>query len=155
MPAQFVLQDVGGNLLHTEQVGPHFHLVTEDHARVNTQFKNNSLADAGTAVVVTPPKGTAIVITDLVYSAEKVAAGKLTVQFTDGSDTVILKSAILVDAPVDGAISYAGRTKGWKDARVDMVATGSNVDADVTVHYYILKGKGVLSFADWDAERET
>lgn len=155
MPAYFVLEDMGGNTLHTEQVGPHFHLVVEDHSRVNTQFKHAVLADAGTATVVTPPKGSAIVITDLVYTAEKVANGKLTIQFTDGSNTVILKAAVLADQAVDGAIAYAGRTKGWKDARVDMVAAGSNVDADVTVHYYILKGAGVLSFTDWDGERET
>lgn len=142
-----------GELLHVESVGPHTHLVVEDHARVASQFKTNSIAVASTAIVVAPPSGTAIVVTDMIASAEKVSGGSITVQFTDGANTVVLFKAALGDAPTVVSHPFAGRVRGWVDARIDMVGVGTNIDADVTIVYYVIRGEGVLSFADWDTER--
>lgn len=153
MPVPTYLETLDGVLLHTESVGAHTHLVVEDHSRVATQFRANALTTAGTAIVVTPPEGTAIVVTDISYSADKVNGGSLRIEFTDGSNAVILKKAIVTDAPVDGHIAYAGRALGWQDARIDMVNVGTNLNSDVTVFYYFIRGEGVLSFTDWDAQR--
>ena len=153
MPAPVWLQDIKGAALHAAKVGAHTHLVVEQHSRVATQFKAAALTDAGTVTVVSPRPGGAIVITDVLYSAEKVNGGSLTIQFTDGSDTVILKSAIVTDAPVDGNTSLQGRALGWKDAQVDLVGVGTNLNCNATIFYYHIGGEGVLSFTDWDAQR--
>jgi len=153
MPAPVFLETVEGVLLHTEKVGPHTHLVVEDHSRVATQFRSVANTGAETQIAVTPPSGTAIVITDVVLGAEKAASGSVTVQFTEGSDTVIVFKISTVQNPVSLHIPFAGRWRGWGDARIDVVTTGGNSDSDVSVGYYILRGAGVLSFADWDAQR--
>ena len=146
--------DKAGTLLHTEKVGPHTHAVTEDHARVATQFRTTANTGAETQIAVTPPKGSAIVITDVILGGEKAASGSIAIQFTDGSDTVIVFKISTVQNPVSLHIPFAGRWRGWKDARIDVVTTGGNSDADVSIGYYIIRGTvGVLSFADWDALR--
>lgn len=152
VPSFLVLED--GTLLHTEKVGPHTHLVTEDHSRVATQFKSIAFTTATTTVLATPPKGAAMVITDFLVSAEKVNGGSVSIQLTDGSQTVIIFTAIVTDAPVNLAFSPQGRWRGWKDARIDIVSVGTNIDGTVSMGYYFIRGKeGVLSFADWDAQR--
>ena len=153
MPAYLVLTDNEGTLLHTETVGAHTHLVVEDHARVNTQFRHTANAGAETTVAVTPPSGTAIVITDAILGAEKAASGSVTVQFAEGANTVIIFKISTVQNPVSLHIPFAGRWRGWRDARIDVVTLGGNSDTDVSIGYYIVGGEGVLSFADWDAER--
>lgn len=153
MPVWVLLEDLEGKALHTETVGPHTHLVVEDHSRVATQFKHTANAGAETTVAVTPPPGAAIVITDIVLGAEKAASGSVTVQFVEGSDVVIVFKVSTVQNPVSLHVPFAGRWRGWKDARIDVVTTGGNDDSDVSVGYYILSGEGVLSFADWDAQR--
>ena len=153
MPVPAYLETIDGDLLHTAKVGVHTHLVVEQHSRVATQFKEAALTDAGTVTIVSPKPGGAIVITDVLYSAEKVNGGSMTIQFTDGSNVVILKSAIVTDAPVDGNTSLQGRALGWVGARVDLVGVGTNLDCNATIFYYHISGEGVLSFADWDALR--
>ncbi len=153
MPAPVWLQTQESVELHTAKVGAHTHLVVEQHSRVATQFKSAALTDAGTVTIVSPSPGDAIVVTDVLYSAEKVNGGSMTIQFTDGSATVIMKSAIVTDAPVDGNTSLQGRALGWKDAQVDLVGVGTNLDCNATIFYYHVSGEGVLSFADWDALR--
>lgn len=149
------LVDAGGALLHTETVGPHTHLVVEDHSRVATQFKAVTHSTATTTVVVAPRAGGAIVLTDIVVSGEKhqgAGQGVITIAFTDGSDTVNIIVVDNTDAPVNLAIPFAGRWRGWLDARIDFTTSQAN-DVTVSVGYYHLQGEGVLSFADWDAER--
>ena len=153
MSAPVFLETIEGVLLHTEKVGPHTHLVVEDHSRVATQFRSVANTGAETQIAVTPPEGTAIVITDVILGAEKAASGSVTVQFTQGSDTVIVFKISTVQNPVSLHIPFAGRWRGWKDARIDVVTAGGNSDSDVSVGYYILRGEGVLSFTDWDAQR--
>ena len=149
------LQTITGVALHTEKVGQHTHLVTEDHSRVVTQFQHAASTDAGTTTVVTPRSGAAIVITDIILSQEKVAAGFITIQFDDDdNNTVILLRGTTVDGDMPGLhIPFAGRVRGWKDARVEMVTVGVNVESDVTIMYYHLIGEQVLLFDEWSAQR--
>lgn len=147
------LKTVGGKLLHTEVIGEHTHLVTVDHARTNSQFKSTTFTGATTQTVVTPPKGQVIVMTDFLISAKKFSAGELKIQFTDGTDTVDIFVQDVTDLPVYLAFSPVGRWRGWKDARIDIVVVGDDTDPTVALGYYFLKGEGVLTFADWDAQR--
>ena len=76
----------------------------------------------------------------------------MTVQFEDDTNTVIIFVADLVDAPVNMGIAFAGRWRGWQDARFEMV-TSQATDSTVSIGYYFIKGVGALSFVDWDAQR--
>lgn len=147
------LVDASGVLLHTEKFGKHTHLVVEDHSRVGTQFKSASHTTNTTTVVVRPPQGGALVLTDLLLSGEKINGGVVTIQFTDGTNVVIVVEALVTDNTINTAHAFGGRWLGWRDARIDFVTSTSNQDATMSVGYYFVKGEGVLSFADWDALR--
>ena len=86
-------------------------------------------------------------------SVEKLTSGSVTIRLTDGSDTVDIFTAIVTDAPVNLAFSPAGRWRGWKDARIDIVSVGNNIDGSVSMGYYFIRGEGVLAFTDWDELR--
>ncbi len=153
MPVPTYLQDIESVALHTEKVGGHTHLVIEDHARVATQFKVANTTTAATTTVVSPRTGGAIVITDLIVVQDKVASGVITVQFTDDTNDEILYKATTSDAQVVMNHAFAGRMRGWQDARIEMISAGTNPTTNVSVTYYHLVGEGVFSFADWDALR--
>lgn len=149
------LISAAGDILHTEKVGQNTHLVIEQHARVATQFKAVTHATATTTAIVTPRSGGAIVITDIIISGEKhqgAGQGIITIAFTDGSDTVNIIVADNTDAPINLAIAFAGRWRGWVDARIDFTTNQAN-DVTVSIGYYFLAGLGVLNFTDWDALR--
>ena len=75
-------------------------------------------------------------------------------RFTDGTDTVIIFTAIVTDSPVNLAFSPAGRWRGWRNARMEVVSVGNNIDGSVSMGYYFIRGTaGVLSFTDWDEQR--
>lgn len=139
--------------LHTETVGGHTHLVIEDHSRVATNYKFASHSGATTTAVVTPRPGGAIVIVDLIISGEKRTNATIVVRFTDGTDTAGIISPVVNDAPVNLHIPFAGRFRGWKNARLEFITDTNNQVGTITVGYYHLRGAGVLSFADWDALR--
>lgn len=147
------LIDSDGELLHVETVGAHTHLIVEDHARVATQFKSAAHSGAATTAVVTPRPGTAIVITDIILAGEKRTNATIDVRFTDGSDSVIIIAPVVNDTPVNLHIPFAGRFRGWLDARIDFITDTANQVANITIGYYFILGVGVLSFADWDALR--
>lgn len=153
MSAPVTLQTEEGVLLHTEQVGPHTHLVVEDHSRVATQFKSAAHSGAVTTAVITPRPGGAIIITDIVLSGEKRTNATISVNFTDGADTIIIIAPVVNDAPVNLHIPFSGRFRGWQDARIDFITDTANQVANITIGYYHLQGEGVFSFADWDTER--
>ena len=153
MPLPVWLQTIKGVVLHTETVGAHTHLVVEDHARVSTQFKSATHSGAATTAIITPKKGAAIVITDIVLSGEKRTNATIDVRFTDGSDFVIIIAPVVNDSPVNLHIPFSGRFLGWKDARIDFITDTANQVANITIGYYFIIGAGVLSFADWNALR--
>jgi len=136
------LVDALGRLLHTETVGNHTHLVIEQHAKVATQFKAVTHSTATTTAVVTPRSGGAMVITDIIISGEKhqgAGQGTITILFTDDTNTVSIIVADNTDAPVNLPVAFAGRWKGWVDARIDFTTNQAN-DVTVSVGYYFLQG---------------
>ena len=113
-------------------------------------FKSASRTTAGTTTVTDPAPGGSIIITDLLISTDKTNATSVTVQFTDGTDTVVVFEADSSNAPVNVGTSFSGRWQGWEDARIDMVTVGA-VTATVAVGY--VKIPVGLPFAEWDGLR--
>lgn len=117
------------------------------------QFKTIAFTDAATTVLTSPPAGAAIVVVDVLVSTEKLNGGSVTVRFADETNVVNIFSAIVTDAPVNLAFSPAGRWRGWRGARLEIVSVGPNIDGTVSAGYYFIRGSSVLSFDDWDTER--
>ncbi len=153
MPLGTWLRTAAGKRLHIEEFAQSQHLVIEQHARTHSFFKSVTFTDAGTSTLITPDSAHAIVLTDFIISAEKVAAGKVTVRFTDGSNTEDIMTAHTVDGPVNLAFSPQGRWKGWRDARIDVIAVGSNIDGTVSIGYYFLTAAESIKYDDWNQLR--
>jgi len=94
-----------------------------------------------------------VVLTDLLVSGEKINGGIIQVQFTDDTNSEIVSKSHVTDGPVNLAMPFAGRWRGWKDARIEMLVTTSMQDATVAIGYYFVTGAGVFIFEDWDAQR--
>lgn len=125
-------------------------LVNSTLARAHGVFASATRGSAGTTVIVQPSLNQEIVMTDLMLSAEKQAGSTVTIQWTDGANTVVIFIADTVDAPVTLAIPFAGRWQGWKDARLELV-TDTNGNVTVAVGYY--KVETGITFAEWNGRR--
>ncbi len=119
-------------------------------AQAHGHFKAATLTSANTAIIVQPKPGLAIWVTDILISGEKQAGSDVIVQFTDGSDTVIMFQAFQVTTPPSVNAGLQAYFRGWKDARVEMVTSGA-ADATVTIGY--VHALEAPSFSEWDAER--
>jgi len=127
-------------------------LVVEPYQRVYNAFYSVTRTTTGVTTIVTPKLGAGIILTDLMISYEKVASGVLTVRFNDGTTTADLMSVTTTDAPANIAIPFAGKIKGWKDARVDMETT-KNGSAFVMIGFYRSDPGHTMSYTEWLAER--
>ncbi len=125
-------------------------LVTISPAQAHGLFKAATLASANTSIIVQPRPGRAIIVTDIIVSGEKQASSDITVQFTDGSDTVIMVVVDQVDSSPNLAMNLTAYFSGWADARVEMVTSGAG-DATVTIGY--IHSDSRLTFSEWDALR--
>ena len=125
-------------------------LLTTDEARHYGTFKSVTRTTAGTTNIVTPISGGSVWLTDLIISGEKQAGSDVEIRFTDGSNTVTIFLASQVDAPPNFAISFAGGWHGWKDARIDMITSGTG-DATVALGYMKLDGSQTITFEEFEA----
>ena len=100
-------------------------LVVYTPAQAHGHFKAATLTSANTAIIVQPRAGEAIWITDIIISGEKQTMSDITVQMTDGVDTVIMVIVDQVDAAPNLAMNLSAYFKGWKDARVEMITSGA------------------------------
>lgn len=119
-------------------------------ANLRGTFKSTSRTSAGTSIITSPALGKSIVLTDLIVGTDKVNGATITVQFTDGTDTIEIYSGNATDAPINVAIAFAGNWAGWKDARVEMVTTNA-LKATVAVGYYKLDTG--QTYEVWDSFR--
>ncbi len=128
-------------------------LLVTDSFRVNGAFKAATRAAAGTTIIVSPDGGGSICLTDLIMTAEKRGGGgTVTLRFTDGTNTINIAVADVVDTSVNFAIAFAGRWQGWRDARLEMV-TDETFDATVSCGYVKVPSKESFSYNVWDAIR--
>ena len=127
-------------------------LITQTHAQVAGVFKSKTLTAAGTVIVSEPDTGGCIVLTDLILTSDKTQSAVITVQFTDGTETISIVEADITDAPINIATSFAGYWRGWRNARLELVITGGiNPTATLAVGYFKIKTS--LQYSDWDSKR--
>lgn len=119
-------------------------------AEVHGNFKAVNTSVAGTTVITSPNVGGAVILTDIILSAERVNSGSVELRFTDDTETISIFKGIVTDSPIAVSISLNGRWRGWKDARLEVIVV-LNVETSVAVGYY--KVKDGLPFEDWDARR--
>ena len=125
-------------------------LVVQSPAQAHGLFKTATRTTTGTTIVVAPRSGLSLAVTDIIISGEKQAGSDITVQFTDGTDTVIMVIIDQVDSSPNLSMNLSSYFYGWADARVEVV-TGGAGDATVTIGYIHVKDD--LTFSEWDAKR--
>ena len=127
-------------------------LITQNHAQVAGVFKAKTLTAAGTVIVSEPDSGGCIVLTDIILTSDKTANSAVTVQFTDGTYTIPIVEADITDAPINIATSFAGYWRGWREARLELVATGGiNPTATLAAGYFKLQDS--MLYSEWDSQR--
>ena len=124
--------------------------ITMSPSQAHGHFKTATLTSANTVVIVQPKPGLSVWVTDIIVTGESQASSTATIQFTDGSDTVIMIVAFQVKEPPQVNANLQSYFKGWKDARVELVTSGA-ADATATIGY--IHSVDAPSFAEWDAER--
>lgn len=131
--------------------GQEFHLLTTTTvAEAFGSFKSATRTTAGTTIVTSPPNEGSIILTDYIVTSDRKNAATVTMQITDGVNTIVVLSPDVTDAPVNLTHAFKGLWRGWKNARVELVTTGA-VIATLSVGYY--KVKSGLGFEEWDALR--
>ena len=125
-------------------------LTVTDVASYYGHFKSATYNNE-TAILVSPSTSGSLRLTDLIVTSEKQTGGVVTVQFYDGTNTVLLASAE-ADSPIGFAIAFAGRWKGWKDAYIQVIVSAV-FNATVSVGYVKINPKETLGFDEWDAQR--
>lgn len=127
-------------------------LVTTTHAKHDGTFKAGQRSTAGTTVIASVNGNEAISLTDIIITTDKVNGATVTLQITDGVNTIVIAAANVTDAPCNIAVSLSGNWTGWQSAHVDLVTVGT-VAASVSIGYFKVPADIALPFAAWDAKR--
>lgn len=125
-------------------------LTTESPMRLRGRFKTITVSN-DTDTVVSPVPDGAIQLTDLIITSGKSVAGFATLNWYDGTNTVVLLKAE-ADYGIQLAIPFQGCWRGWKDAYVQLVVSAA-FDVTVAVGYIKVPPKRTLDYAAWDALR--
>lgn len=142
-----------GKALHTHKNGGDVPILcVTNHAKYAGVFKAAQRETAGTTVIVSVNGNDAVTLTDLIITSDKVNGASLTVQVTDGINTVILASANVTDAPCNIALGFVGNWTTWQASHVDLVTVGT-VKATVSLGYYKVPAVEALAWAAWNALR--
>ena len=155
MPAKAYLVDMRtGISVHTE---PTFHegreyrmLGVVDEPSAHGQFVTATYNNE-TATLLSAVTNGSLLLTDLIVSSRKKVGGIVTVQFTDGVNTVPIVD-IAADSPIQLSHNFKGRVLGWRNADVQVIVSDA-FNATVYVGYVRLAKGATLSFEAWDAER--
>ena len=127
-------------------------LVSETHAQVAGLFKAETLNAPGTVIVTEPDPDGCIVLTDIILTSDKTLNSVITIQFTDGTNTIPIIVADMAEAPVSIATSFGGRWQGWRNAQLELVIVGGvNPTATLAAGYYKLHDS--LLYDEWDSLR--
>ncbi len=143
-----------GVAVHTE---PAFHegrehrlLAITDEPSAHGQFISATYNNE-TATLLSAATNGSLLITDLIVSSRKKIGGIVTVQFTDGVNTVPIVD-IAADSPIQLSHNFKGRVLGWANADVQVIVSDA-FNATVYVGYVRLAKGATLGFKAWDAER--
>ena len=127
-------------------------LIVKQPEKIVGVFKSVTRSVAGTTIITEPKENQAINLTDLIISTDRVQAATVTVQFTDGTNTIVIFSTNVSDAPANIAIPFAGKWRGWENARLELVTVNA-VTAIVALGYYHVDSEFSLTFEEWDSIR--
>ena len=130
--------------------GEEVYLVTSNAPQAHGTFASTSRSATGTSIITSPNADGSLILTDLIIGTDKVNGATVTVQYTDGTNTVVIFATTVTDAPANIGLSFTGRWQGWKDARVELVTVGA-VEATVSLGY--MKVPNGLPFTEWDSYR--
>ena len=139
------LHTVPSQFLPDEEV-----LVTTTGPQRHGVFQSVNRTSAGTTIITSPDAEGAIVVTDLILSAERAANSTVQIQFTDDTETEIIILTESADSTVNLAIPFVGLWQGWRDARLELVTTGA---VNVTAALGYMKVPEGLVFSEWNALR--
>ena len=134
----------------TEVEGNEIFPVSLSVLQAHGTFTSATRTTAGTTVIAAPKDNGSLFLTDMVLGTDKVNGATVTVRYSDGTDSIIIFSADVTDAPAHLALGFAGRWQGWKNARVELVTTGT-VTATVSLGY--VKVPRGLDYRLWDSRR--
>ena len=155
MPAKAYLIDlVTGKVIHTEPFwkgGEERRLIiVSDRPQQYGVFKSITVNN-DTDTLVTPLTDGSISLTDLIITSEKQVGGVVTVQFYDGTNTVLIASAA-ADSPIGFGHNFTGRWDGWKDAYIQVIVSAA-FNATVSIGYFKQQPEETLPFDAWDSRR--
>ena len=125
-------------------------LVASDPFKKHGTFSTLAYSGAGTTQFVLPAANGSLILTDLIFTADKVNNGSVEILFTDGTDTATIVKPVVTDAPVSLSVAFGGRWQGWRDARIDIIVTNA-VSGTVALGY--VKNTIGLTYAEWDELR--
>ena len=127
-------------------------ILVENSARIYGTFKAETRTSAGTTIVAEPSEDGSIILTDIIVTADRVNGASVTVQFTDGTNTIVIFEVDVTDAPVAIGLPLNGRWQGWRNARLELVTVGA-VTSTLSVGYYKIPSTRTLDYSTWDALR--
>lgn len=130
----------------------HDTLMVLDHPSRHGIFNAESRAGAGTSIIAQPEAGGSLLLTDLIVTSDKVALASFSVQFTDDTETIVVMSANVNDAPCNVTIPLRGCWRAWEDARLELISVG-NVAVTVAVGYMKIVKEMTSTFTEWDTLR--
>ena len=150
--AKLMAQD-SKEAIHTyRQYGQNM-LVNSNYGLIHGVFKAVTNTDSQTQTVAEPIGDGAIVLTDLVLSANKTVGSTVTLRFTDDSQTVNIIIADSGNSSVNMAIPFRGLWDGWSGARLELITDTLNQSATCSVGFYKIKAEYAQGYSAWAAER--
>lgn len=127
-------------------------IVTTTYGAHRGNFVAETRSSAGTTAVIDASGNDGIVLTDLILTTDKVQSATVTVNITDGVNTVAVVATDVSDAPCNIAIAFAGHWQTWQGARVDLVTVNA-VTTTLALGYFRILEDTTLSYAAWNALR--
>lgn len=127
-------------------------LITQTLPTFEGVFKAATRSSGGTSIVAEPLPRSSILLTDMILTADRVAASTVIVRFTDDTNAINIITANCNDAPINLALTFGGRWQGWKNAKIELVTIG-NVTTTVALGYMKIEEKYTLAYDEWNAER--
>lgn len=128
-------------------------LVIEDYVTAFSVFKAVTRTTAGTTIIVTPPAGGSLSITDIILSATKASGATVTLQFEDDTNTEVITTVALTNVPVTFTIPVKGRLQGWRDARLELVTATSSAQTTAFITTGYMRLPNGLEYSEWNALR--
>jgi len=148
-----VIRDIAESIFQRNlSIHPFIH--AETNASQHGVFRAVTRSSAGTTIIAQPKAmNDSIILTDLMFTTDKVNGATATVRFTDGTNTINIIAADVTDAPCNIGIGFSGHWHGWGGARLELVTTGVVVATAALGYMRLGPDQTNQSYAEWNALR--